>query len=133
MITPEIYIFLGAVVAGAFVYIFLDLENRLYGNLFAAGFAAIISGLLSLWSFNENVQHITAVVSESIEAQNYVNDTLQNVTVTNAYTVFASPIVDPALGYLWLFAAAFFAFMFAYFVFEILQESKEPEREEEYE
>ena len=121
MITPEIYLFLGAVVAGAFVYIFLDLENRLYGNLFAAGFAATISGLLSLWSFNENVQHITAVVSESIEAQNY------------AYTAFASPIVDPTLGYLWLFAAAFFAFMFAYFVFEILQESKEPEREEEYE
>ena len=38
MITVEIYIFLAAVVAAAFIYIFLDLDNRLYGNLFAAAF-----------------------------------------------------------------------------------------------
>ena len=61
MITVEIYIFLAAVVAAAFVYIFLDLDNRLYGNLFAASFAGILAGLLALWTFNENTVYITTV------------------------------------------------------------------------
>lgn len=130
MITVEIYLFLAAVVAGAFVYMFLDLENRLYGNLFAAGFAALLSGLLALWSFNENTVTLSPVLSESVEVQRSLNGTIQNVT-TNTYTAFVAPVVDPTLGYFWMFVAVFMAFMFGYFVIEALQESKTPDTEED--
>lgn len=134
MITVEIYLFLAAVVAGAFIYIFLDLDNRLYGNLFAAGFGGILSALLALWSFNENVVNLTAVPGASVAVE-YYNETavLQNVTTTHTYLSHAAPIVDPALGYFWVLVAVFMAFLFGYFIFEIVQESRQPDDEEAYE
>jgi len=131
MITVEIYLFLAAVVAGAFVYMFLDLENRLYGNTFAAGFAAVIAGLLSLWSFSENVCIVETVVSESVRVEYYLNETLQNVTTANIHAAHVTPIVDPILGFFWFFVAAFMSIMFGYFVFEILQESRNPDTDME--
>ena len=133
MITVEIYIFLAAVVAAAFVYIFLDLDNRLYGNLFAAGFAGIMSGLLALWSFNENTVTITTVPQTAIAVQHYLNDTLANVTTTYAYQTHIVPIVDPALGYFWMLVMVFMWFLVGYFVLEIMHKSRMPDDEEAYE
>ena len=133
MITVEIYLFLAAVVAGAFIYIFLDLDNRLYGNLFAAGFGGILSALLALWSFNENTVSLTAVPGASVTVEHYINETLQNVTTTHTYLTHAAPIIDPALGYFWVLVAVFMAFLFGYFIFEIVQESRQPDDEEAYE
>ena len=130
MITVEIYIFLAAVVAAAFVYIFLDLDNRLYGNLFAAGFAGILSGLLALWSFNENTVTITTVPQTAIAVQHALGT---NVTTTYAYQTHIVPIVDPALGYFWMLVMVFMWFLVGYFVLEILHESRAPDDEEAYE
>jgi hypothetical protein len=131
MITIEIYLFLAAVVAGAFVYMFLDLENRLYGNLFAAGFAAITAGLLSLWSFSQNLCVVSPVLLESVQVQHFNGSVLLNTTTQNTYGVFAGPIIDAPLGFLWLIVAVFMGIMCGYFAFEVLQEARNPSTEED--
>lgn len=134
MITVAVFAILALVVAGAFVYMFVDLENRLYGNMFAAGFAAVLSVLLSHWQFTDSVGRPETYIAESMEVYRYVNDTtIANITTSNTIATEWVSASDPVLGYLFMLVALFFAFMFGYFIFEILMTPDRGDGDEEEE
>jgi len=125
MITVEIFIALTVILFALFIYIFADLENRLYGNMFAAGIGALLAALLALWSFSGNV----AVVQPLLNTTSVINETTQETLHT--YTTDTIPVVDASLGWLFVFIAIFLAILLGYLVYEAWMEQIEPEEEEE--
>ena len=125
MISETTFLVLIIIEFALFLYMFLDLDNRLYGNIFAAGFGSLLGGLLALWSFNGNIG-----TSETVIASTTTNSSIGETLYT--YSTQVTPLTDPTLGLFFVFLTIEMCVMLGYFAFEAWLEKMAPEEEDEY-
>lgn len=123
MITVGTFLALVGVELALFLYMFVDLDNRLYGNMFAGGFGGVLAGLLALWSFNGNIGTTETVINTTT-----INETIGETVYT--YTTQTTTMVDPTLGWFWVFWMGSMVALVAYFCLEAWIEKSTPEEED---
>ena len=120
MITVEIFATLIGIAFILFVYTFLDLKNRLYGNIISGFLCGILCLILALSSAAGTV--VLATQQIAYTSENTTGD------LTNTSYVYNDPIMiqnTSLLGFFAFVGCAMILFS-AYLIFEAYQETRQP-------
>jgi len=120
------------VVFGLIIYAFIDVDNRLYANIFALILAMILCFAISMWCFQGAIGDLTPTVINQTQITTTVNTTT-TINTTYAYeSLPVSPLKDAGIGWIFMFLGFSLVAIILYLGLEAWVEYTKDEEERRY-